>query len=707
METISRTLLTFLLNSLWQILLIGAVAALASRLMRQGPASHRHAVWAAALFASVLLPLASVRNSDPIAAPAFDPHLYSAIAVPGPAAQLAQPLRAVPLPAPARRNRTIPLAYATAVALLAAYALFLLARIIMFAAAWMRTLRIRREAAAAISMTPAVERVWLRCCRAFGSRSVELLCSPNVTSPVTVGAWKKTIILPEDLLRESSEDVLATAIGHEMAHIARRDFAMNILYELLYLPVSFHPAAWLIRRGIDQSREVACDELVTRRLLDPGAYARSIVSIAKTMTALPRPGLTLGVFDSDILEERIRRLMSRPVLNLRRARLALATALSGLAVCVVIASTLAITARAQSGFHGEMKAAGDAYNHGDFKAAAEHFDNAVRLDPSNIAPKLFLANALTREFFADKTQPDPRLLAQARQQYLDVLAYDAHNKQSLEGLASIAIYSKQPSDARDWAVKLTQADPKDKAGYYTAGVADWSIVYPEVQRARMQAAMKVTDNFIPAAGLRESLREQYGAKIDDGMSMLQTAIQLDPSYSDAMAYLNLLYRLKASLADTPAESNKMIAEADMWVGKALAARKLSPPDSGPSQLDVNGPPPGPASATKIVAAPPPPPPPPPPVTAAKANQPASATPPPRARNTAERPGPYWQVTGPGDLAASALVRQLNDRGFHASILGSMDDPLVRVLVGPYLNTQALQKARTDLEAAGFRPIRTW
>ena len=64
METISRSLLTFLLNSLWQIPLAAAVAALACRLMRNGPASHRHAVWVAALAAAILLPLASMRQRD-------------------------------------------------------------------------------------------------------------------------------------------------------------------------------------------------------------------------------------------------------------------------------------------------------------------------------------------------------------------------------------------------------------------------------------------------------------------------------------------------------------------------------------------------------------------------------------------------------------------------------------------------------------------
>src|ERR1035438_2974680 len=71
METISRSLLTFLLNSLWQIPLAALVAALACRMLRRGPASHRHAVWVAALVAAILLPLASVRTGQSTPGPQF------------------------------------------------------------------------------------------------------------------------------------------------------------------------------------------------------------------------------------------------------------------------------------------------------------------------------------------------------------------------------------------------------------------------------------------------------------------------------------------------------------------------------------------------------------------------------------------------------------------------------------------------------------
>src|SRR5262245_54152171 len=120
METISRSLLTFLLNALWQDILIAAVAAMVCQAMRKGPAGHRHAVWVAALAAAILLPLASLRPVDETATPHWtfaDPPPSDAAVVP----------RANPLPAaPARPvPRSVSLAEATARILVLVYLLFL------------------------------------------------------------------------------------------------------------------------------------------------------------------------------------------------------------------------------------------------------------------------------------------------------------------------------------------------------------------------------------------------------------------------------------------------------------------------------------------------------------------------------------------------------------------------------------------------------
>jgi len=594
MDTISRSLLTFLLNSLWQIPLAAAVAALAGRFMRNGPAGHRHAVWVAALAAAILLPLASVRQSEAALTPSFDASLVAQnIAAARPAPHT--PAQAAPAP-PAAFSPTISVAATTATILLGAYFLFVLFRLARLAWASFRTIQIR-QAAHAAPIPEQLERVWNRCQEAYGLTGVELLFSSRISGPVAAG---RTIILPESLLAEPSEDVLTTAIGHEMAHVVRRDFGCNLLYELLHLPVSFHPGAWLIRSGIERTREMACDELVTQRLIDAGVYARSIMSIAGGMTALPRPGYTLGVFDGDILEERIRRLVERPTANLRRARLLLVTGLSALAICAVAASSLALTARAQGGAQAFMKQGEAAASRGNYAGAVQQFANAVAMEPANLKARLSLGNALLRQY-TPGSDPNSPLVTGAQEQFREVLARDPSNIEAIDGMLGLLVNTKRFAEAHDWALKAIQADATDKFAYYTAGFLDWSMAYPDYAAARQAAGMQPQDpGIIPDASLRLKLRTGHGAQIEDGFRMLQTALQLDPDYSDAMAYMNLLYRIQAGIVDSDAQSADLIAQADSWVSKALAAKRKqaqNPQQTAPSHMQM---------------APPPPPPPPPP-----------------------------------------------------------------------------------------------
>jgi hypothetical protein len=105
-----------------------------------------------------------------------------------------------------------------------------------------------------------------------------------------------------------------------MAHIKRRDFAWNLIYELLFLPVSFHPAALLVKRRINETRELACDETVSELLLDAQAYARSIVSLANSSFSTGQTTYILGVNNADILEESVMKLLAKQTsVNTRRA----------------------------------------------------------------------------------------------------------------------------------------------------------------------------------------------------------------------------------------------------------------------------------------------------------------------------------------------------------------------------------------------------
>ena len=352
METLSSYLLTFLLNALWQIPLIACVAALAAWLLRHGPANHRHAVWVLALIASAALPIVSTCTvtSQRTTTLAFTVPAPTQQGEPAPSQNATRMASSAgPL------SRTIAYKQTTATALALAYLLLLSFCLAKLLRALILTALMRRRSAVAIQ-SPVLRQVWTRCAESFGLSDIQLVTSARILTPAAAGFLRKVIILPETLLRSTNEEELTTAIGHEMAHLARRDFALNVLYQLLYVPISFHPASWLILRSIEETREMACDEFVTDRVLDSCVYARSLVSFAAAaINAVPKPSYLLGVFDGNILERRVHRLLHRPAVDLKRARIRLASSLTAMVLCSIGTSGIAVKAHAQNSADVEAK----------------------------------------------------------------------------------------------------------------------------------------------------------------------------------------------------------------------------------------------------------------------------------------------------------------------------------------------------------------
>lgn len=348
MEAISSLVPTFLLNALWQITLVAGVAAFCARLMRNvSSARYHHRLWVAALALSVMLPLWSLlgigRSNSILTLPWLSATAGDIAASAGSAtSQAASTKDGAVWPATFLRNGQRPVSFALPVAsaLAGCYLLFLLYRAARLWRAWSRTNFIRNRARAQVA-TPQMEAIAARCRAALQLKDVAIFCSSQTAGPLTLGARRPVIILPENLFQETSEEVLASVLGHEMAHIRRRDFALNLLYEFLYLPISFHPAAALVRRQINRTRELSCDEMVAERIVDSTIYARSLVRLADSVLATGRPDYTLGVFDADILEERIMKLIERKRFNGKR---------TGKLLAFVAALTLGVTGVAASAF---------------------------------------------------------------------------------------------------------------------------------------------------------------------------------------------------------------------------------------------------------------------------------------------------------------------------------------------------------------------
>src|SRR5262249_24464588 len=182
------------------------------------------------------------------------------------------------------------------------------------------------------------------CQAALGISRARIMCSTSLAVPITVGIRDPLVILPEELLQEADRDVLTSAIGHELVHVLRRDYLLNLLYEFIALPLAFHPATALLKRRIRETRELGCDELVADRLLEPAAYARSLVQLAGAAITAGRPTatITIGVGDADILEKRVMTILSRPKISLRRKNLLLAAAALVFIVSCVVAAPFAL-----------------------------------------------------------------------------------------------------------------------------------------------------------------------------------------------------------------------------------------------------------------------------------------------------------------------------------------------------------------------------
>lgn len=349
MIRISEFVLNFLLNATWQIVAITFVASLGAHLLKHGPARYRHALWVASLLLSVVLPLWSVLGvSQKSDLNAVAPGAFTKAPDTGPSSSSAGTV--IPVTSEqkdvsfsagnllARRRRAVETTPGPLWAVAIGYALFIFYRLIRLARLWRRKEMLRRSVCER-ELPPGMERIERLCRAVFCLERVRLGCSTTVLTPVTVGARHPLIVLPERLYSEAREETLLSVLGHEMAHVARRDFALNLMCELACLPIAFHPLTHLIKRQIDRTRELACDELVTERLLAPEAYARSLIRVANASIQPATQAFTLSIFDADILEERIMKLTQKR----RQLGLLVGRAIFATAFCVLCLSALTIS----------------------------------------------------------------------------------------------------------------------------------------------------------------------------------------------------------------------------------------------------------------------------------------------------------------------------------------------------------------------------
>ncbi len=258
---------------------------------------------------------------------------------------------------------------------------------------------------------------------------------------------------------------------------------------------------------------------------------------------------------------------------------------------VALALALAFTAAFSSGCtklraRDQLNKGVQAYKSARYSQAVENFKEAVQLDPTFQTARLYLGMAYYQQYIPGADSPENKeMLEAAKQQFNEVLKADPHNTVAIETLANAAyqqttgisdndVRSKKLDDAREWYQRLVKEDPKNKGAYYTMGVIAWAKWYPLLMQARNKLGMRQEEpGPLKDKKVRDELRAKYMDMINEGIANLKKALDLDPRYDEAMAYLNLLYRERADLADNPQEYKADIAQADDWLQKTLDTRK--------------------------------------------------------------------------------------------------------------------------------------
>lgn len=238
-----------------------------------------------------------------------------------------------------------------------------------------------------------------------------------------------------------------------------------------------------------------------------------------------------------------------------------------------------------------------------YAEAVTAFQKATELDPSSVTAHLYLGTAYLQQFIPGAESPDNHEVWQkAIDEFQRVLELDAGNKVAMQSEASLYVNAKKWEEARNWYKRLLTVDPNDQSAYYTLGFIDWSQWYPAYSAARQSIGMRWEDpGPIADAALRASLLARWSATLDDGIWNLNRALELDPKYDDAMAYMNLFLRERADLRDTRAEYLQEVQAADQWVQKALATKKEKAQQRAAQNGGFAPPPPPPPAPTGAAA----------------------------------------------------------------------------------------------------------
>ena len=347
-----------LVHFLWQGALVALIVAIALRSLRNSSANARYLAACAGLALMALMPLATFLSMETPPGQTA-PAAAAVVAAPMPASPTAQPAVLPPAPVPAAdgaplaanpgneivaaphgRRWAAPLVpaesaeFAPEAPSLAATVVsspprtpltltlrnavqpfipwclvFYIAGVVVLSlrltAGWLKVQMLKRSSAHSVGAR--LQEKAARICRLLRiSRPVRLLESAAAEVPIVIGALKPVILLPASALTGLTPAQLEAVIAHELAHVRRYDYLVNLVQTVIEVLLFYHPCVWWLTNRIRAERENCCDDLAVGVCRDRMLYARALAQLEEART--PKGEIAMASAGG-VLLARIRRLL--------------------------------------------------------------------------------------------------------------------------------------------------------------------------------------------------------------------------------------------------------------------------------------------------------------------------------------------------------------------------------------------------------------
>src|SRR5262249_29881937 len=165
---------------------------------------------------------------------------------------------------------------------------------------------------------------------------VRLCASVKTKTPMVIGWMRPLVLLPATALTGLNELQLRSVLAHELAHIRRHDYLINLLQTAVETVLFYHPAVWWVGRQMRVDRENCCDDMAVEVCGDATEYARALAQLEELRLGPPAPAM--AATGGELLA-RIRRLLGHEQTAYRAPR-SLGAIAGAVLVLLIVATPL-------------------------------------------------------------------------------------------------------------------------------------------------------------------------------------------------------------------------------------------------------------------------------------------------------------------------------------------------------------------------------